>query len=101
MADSGDRLSLAAVSISTILSKNGTKHGIFGGWAVNILGGLRVTKDIDCLAAIGKDELLELMAKQENWTKIPNMRDDYTAFFWDDHLKRPILVEIFVGERYK
>lgn len=92
MTDSQGRLSLAAVSISTILSENGIEHGIFWGWAVNMLGGHRATTDIDCLAAIGKDELLELMVNQQDWTKIPNMREDYTAFSQDDP------VEIFVGE---
>lgn len=91
------RLSQAATEISKILSDNGVKHGIFGGWAINVLGGERVTKDVDCLAAIGKDELLKLIVKQKGWTAIPNMREDYAALFWDDHLERPVLVEIFIG----
>lgn len=104
MGDSGERLSRAAVDISAILSNNGTKHGMFGGWAIHRLGGHRATKDIDCLAAIGKDDLLVLMRgqqQQKSWTVIPNMREDYAPFFWDDHLKKPVLVEIFIGRYYK
>ncbi|KAK2858529.1 hypothetical protein FQN49_004643 [Arthroderma sp. PD_2] len=97
MADPQKRLSEAAVAISKILSDHGTKYGIFGGWAVNVLGGNRATKDIDLMAAIGKDELWELMEGRNGWTKIPNMREDYASFFWDDALKRPVLVEIFIG----
>lgn len=48
--------------------------------------------------AIGKEDLIELMAQQPGWTRIPNVREDYTAFFWDDHLKKPVLVEVFIGK---
>ena len=62
------------------------------------LGGPRSTKNVDCLAAISKMEVVELLAEKSGWTPIPGMRDDYAAFFWDDHLKKPVLVEIFVGK---
>ncbi|KAK2766775.1 hypothetical protein FQN54_006089 [Arachnomyces sp. PD_36] len=95
MADLQSRLNRAAIDLSAILSKNGTKHGIFGGWAVNALGSGRETKDVDCLAAIGKDDLIELMADKPGWTQIPNMREDYAPYFWDDELNKPVLVEVF------
>lgn len=98
MADPQKRLSAAAVAISRILSDRGIKHGIFGGWAVNALGGVRATKDIDLMAAIGKDELWKLMEGRSGWVIIPNMREEYASFFWDDVLNKPVLVEIFIGK---
>ena len=92
------RLDRAAVELSAVLSASGIKHGLFGGWATGALGGHRSSKDVDCLAAIGKKDVVELMAGKSGWTSIPSMREDYAAFFWDDHLKKPVLVEIFVGK---
>ncbi|EEP77652.1 predicted protein [Uncinocarpus reesii 1704] len=100
MAVPQKRLSEAAVAVSKILSDHGIKHGVFGGWAVNVLGGNRATKDIDLMAAIGKDELWQLMEGRIGWVKIPNMREDYAPFFWDDALQRPVLVEIFIGDHH-
>ena len=47
-----DRLNDAAIALSRVLSDARIKFGIFGGYAIAVLGGQRESKDIDCVAAL-------------------------------------------------
>lgn len=42
-----DRLNDAAIALSRVLNDAGIKFGIFGGYAIAVLGGQRESKDID------------------------------------------------------
>lgn len=87
-----ERLNDAAIALNRILSRNGIKFGIFGGYAVGILGGPRESKDVDCLASVTKKQIISLLDGKEGFQCIPQSREDYVAFFWSE---RPVLVEIF------
>ncbi|KAI1371553.1 hypothetical protein F4677DRAFT_450205 [Hypoxylon crocopeplum] len=92
-----ERLNDAAIALHRVLSGGGVKFGLFGGYAVGVMGGERATKDIDCLASASKDQVVELLHKKDGFVVIPQTRQDYVAFFWDDQAegRDPVLVEIF------
>ncbi|KAI1098452.1 hypothetical protein F4804DRAFT_338183 [Jackrogersella minutella] len=92
-----EHLNDAAIVLHRVFSQEGIKFGIFGGFAIRIMGGLRSTKDIDCLASASKDQVVKLLHKNGGFEAISQVRDNYAAFFWDDQVNshRPVLVEIF------
>lgn len=81
MAPQGN-LNDAAIAVSKVLTEHGIQHGVFGGWAVATLGGPRESKDIDCLVATNRATSLDLLDKKHGFVLIPQMREDYVAFFW-------------------
>ncbi len=69
--------------LSKILTEAGIKHGVFGGFAITVLGGPRESKDVDC---------------SNGFTFIPQPSPDYAAFLWSakPEDKGNMLVELFV-----
>ncbi|EFR01871.1 hypothetical protein MGYG_04869 [Nannizzia gypsea CBS 118893] len=47
------KLDMAALAVTEVLSRNGVKHGFFGGYAVSVFGGERLTQDVDVI--VGED----------------------------------------------
>ncbi|KAH0545338.1 hypothetical protein FGG08_000637 [Glutinoglossum americanum] len=93
-----ERLNDAAIALYKVLSENNIKHGIFGGWAVAIRGGPRESKDIDCLVASDKQQVLMVLDGRDGFRFISQTREDYVAFFWNDGTSsESVLVELFVG----
>lgn len=99
-----DFLNDAAICLHAILAKQKINFGIFGGYAVSSLGGPRESKDIDCLVAIDKANILKILDGQGipgrgNFAAINQTRQDYVAFFWtsekDAKKNHSVLVEIF------
>ncbi|POS73990.1 hypothetical protein DHEL01_v207613 [Diaporthe helianthi] len=103
-----DHLHDAALALKKVLSKANVKFGVFGGYAVSVMGGVRESKDVDCLASVTKDQVVSLLDGKNGFTVIPQSRQDYVAFFWQNPAmkpgKNPVLVEIFCeifpGSRY-
>ncbi|KAI0378961.1 hypothetical protein F5Y04DRAFT_283331 [Hypomontagnella monticulosa] len=100
-----DRLNDAAIALFRILSNAGIHFGIFGGYAIAAMGGPRESKDIDCLASVSKEKIIELLDGINGFAVIPQTRRDYVAFLWSDRPDRgAVLVEIFCeqfpGARY-
>ncbi|EFE44409.1 hypothetical protein TRV_00825 [Trichophyton verrucosum HKI 0517] len=91
------RLNDAAISLHRVLSAHGVKFGIFGGYAVAALGGPRESKDVDCLACVNKDQILNILDGKSGFVAVPQSRRDYVAFLWSDKptRERAVLVEIF------
>lgn len=87
----------AAIALSRVLTTAGIRFGIFGGYAIATYGGPRQSKDIDCLAAGNKQQLLDLLDGEEGFAAVNQSRDDYVAFVWSDKpdCSGGILVEIF------
>ncbi|KKZ61108.1 hypothetical protein EMCG_04306 [[Emmonsia] crescens] len=92
-----ERLNDAAIALYRVLSQNNVKFGIFGGYAVATLGGPRESKDVDCIASVTKQEILNLLDGEAGFVAVPQSRQDYVAFLWSDHpnRNRAVLVEIF------
>lgn len=76
-----ERLHDAAIALNRMISRNGIKSGIFGGYAMGILGGPRESKDVDCLASVTKQQIISLLDGKEGFQCIPQGREDYVAFF--------------------
>ncbi len=55
------RLNDAAIRLCQLLDAANIKHGIFGGYAIGVLGGPRESKDIDCIASTSKQALIHLL----------------------------------------
>jgi hypothetical protein len=92
------RLNDAAIALYRAFYAANVKHGIFGGYAIGVLGGPRESKDIDCIASISKQDAIDILDGKEGFHYVDQTRDDYVAFLWSDSPKkeRPVLVEIFV-----
>ncbi|KAJ5679400.1 hypothetical protein N7462_007644 [Penicillium macrosclerotiorum] len=93
-----ERLNDAAISLHRVLRRNKVSFGIFGGYAIGVLGGTRESKDIDCLASASKEQIISMMDKKDGFVLIPQCRQDYVAFFWCGNPpedRYPVLVEIF------
>lgn len=92
-----ERLNDAAIALHRILSQEHVKFGIFGGYAIGAIGGVRESKDIDCLASVSKDRIIQVLNNKGGFQAIPQSRQDYVAFFWSDKPDRQnaVLVEIF------
>src|SRR5690348_16988257 len=92
-----ERLNDAAIALSQILTRAGIKFGIFGGYAIAVRGGLRESKDIDCLASVSKQQVINLLDGVDGFVAVPQSRLDYVAFLWSDRPNRAnaVLVEVF------
>lgn len=94
-----DHLHDAALALKQLLGRANVKFGIFGGYAVSVMGGVRESKDVDLMAAVNKDEIVSLLNGKNGFTLIPQSRQDYVAFLWQIPGKKPgnnqVLVEIF------
>lgn len=92
------RLNDAAIALSKVLTEASIRHGIFGGFAVTVLGGPRETKDVDCLASASKEQIVALLNGRDGFTFIPQPSPDYAAFLWSAKPgdRRNVLVELFV-----
>lgn len=95
----------AALALSRILSFYKIKHGYFGGWSVLATGATyRESKDLDVLVAASKSTIHSVLSQKRGWLEIPQCREDYVAFFWNDSEFDPeggrgmVLVEMFVGQ---
>ncbi|EPE06100.1 ser thr protein phosphatase superfamily [Ophiostoma piceae UAMH 11346] len=97
LGDGSERLNDAAIALHRVLNRSGVTFGIFGGYAVSAIGGVRESKDIDCLAAVTKGQIIQLLDGHEGFQVIPQSRQDYVAFFWSNQQdrKNAVLVEIF------
>ncbi|KAK7518998.1 hypothetical protein IWZ03DRAFT_375200 [Phyllosticta citriasiana] len=84
------------------LQASGIKFGIFGGYAVSVLGGNRESKDVDCIVSVSKQEILHILDGKNGFKALPQTREDYVAFLWSENPTE--LVEIFCakfpGSRY-
>lgn len=85
-------LSEAAIALSTALNTLGVERGIFGGYAVAVLGGPRASKDIDCAVDCNKEWLVEKLSTIDGFTFTGNVRADLAVFLWGD---KSILIELF------
>ncbi|GAO17227.1 uncharacterized protein UV8b_05489 [Ustilaginoidea virens] len=92
-----ERLNDAAIALHSVLSREHVAFGIFGGFAVATYGGVRESKDIDCLASVSKEQIIRLLDGKAGFQVIPQSRQDYVAFLWSEHANRrnSVLVEIF------
>lgn len=95
------RLNDAAIALYQVLHQAGIKHGIFGGYAIATLGGPRESKDVDCIAAVSKSQIINVLDGRNGFQFVNQGREDYVAFLWDDKPDRrhAVLVEVFV-ERF-
>ncbi|KAH9894527.1 ser/Thr protein phosphatase [Xylariomycetidae sp. FL2044] len=91
------RLNDAAIALHQVLSERSVNFGIFGGYAIGALGGVRESKDIDCLASITRAQVIDLLDGKHGFHVIPQTRQDYVAFLWSARgdEKNTVLVEIF------
>jgi len=91
------KLDDAAIALHRILSAAGLNFGIFGGYACSLLGGPRLSKDVDCMAHANKARLVALINGKDGFRLIPQTREDYVAFFWSVGPRRDdaVLVELF------
>ena len=96
------RLNDAAIALSCILTQAGVKFGIFGGFAILCLGGVRESKDVDCIASITKPQILELLNDRDGFSALPQTRQDYVAFIWstfaNESIGDSVLVEVFCAD---
>lgn len=91
------RLNDAAISLHQVLNTAGVNYAIFGGYAVTTLGGVRESKDIDCIANVTKEQAIYLLDKKRGFRVIAQTRQDYVAFFWSvaGDERNSVLVENF------
>ncbi|KAF2759375.1 hypothetical protein EJ05DRAFT_344195 [Pseudovirgaria hyperparasitica] len=100
------RLNDAAIALDRVLGHAQIRFGIFGGYAIGALGGNRESKDIDCVASVTKQQIINILDKKEGFEAVMQSRQDYVAFLWSDKPNREgaVLVEIFCeqfpGARY-
>jgi len=94
------RLNDAAMTLYLVLSEANVKHGVFGGFAIETLGGPRETKDIDCIASATKSQIISLLDGKRGFQFVNQTRPDYVAFLWSESPDRSnaVLVEIFVEQ---
>ncbi|OJD20447.1 hypothetical protein ACJ73_08221 [Blastomyces percursus] len=90
------RLNDAAIALHRVLSGQ-VKFGIFDGYAVSTLGGPRASKDVDCIASVNKQQILNILDGKNGFVAMSQLRQDYVAFLWSDkpNRERAVLVEIF------
>ncbi|EER43203.1 predicted protein [Histoplasma capsulatum H143] len=86
----------AAIVLHRVLSGQ-VKFSIFGGYAVLTLGGPRASKDVDCIASVNKQQILNILDGKNGFVAVSQLWQDYVAFLWSDKLnrERAVLVEIF------
>ncbi|KAK5069154.1 hypothetical protein LTR64_008693 [Lithohypha guttulata] len=95
-----DRLSEAAIAFHRILEANNIPYGIFGGFAIACLGGARESKDVDCIAKVNKERLINIVDGRSGFVFVNQTRQDYVAFLWSDTPDRrnAVLLEVFVDQ---
>ncbi|PKY07173.1 hypothetical protein P168DRAFT_324609 [Aspergillus campestris IBT 28561] len=102
-----ERLNDAAIALNYHLTQNQTPHGIFGGYAITVLGKTRETDNIDCLASITKHECITLLNGKSGFVAKPRPRQDWIQFEWSEESGEPgspirvkIICEMFGGAKY-
>ncbi|KXS93549.1 hypothetical protein AC578_4972 [Pseudocercospora eumusae] len=86
------KLSDAAIAIEQALAPQGVDFGIFGGYAVAVLGGPRESKDIDCAIGCTKEWLVENLGRVPGFRSTGNARADLASFLYGND---NILIEFF------
>jgi hypothetical protein len=89
------KLSDAAIAINDACREIGVEFGIFGGYAVAVLGGPRESKDIDCVVNCEKEWLVEKLSQIRGFRSMGNTRADLASFLYGDE---NILIEFFPGK---
>ncbi|KAK4041146.1 ser thr protein phosphatase superfamily [Parachaetomium inaequale] len=91
------RLNDAAIALHRVLDHENINIGIFGGYAVTAIGGVRESKDVECLASVSKDQIIQILNGKEGFAVIPQSRTDYVTFLWSNNPGRQnaVLVEMF------
>ncbi|KAL7266359.1 hypothetical protein RUND412_011097 [Rhizina undulata] len=75
----------AALALSRILTFHRVQHGFFGGFAILAKGARhRESKDLDVLVSATKEEIVSILSSKRGWLEIPQSREDYVAFFWNN-----------------
>ena len=75
-----DHLNNTAIPLRRALDHAGIQFGIFGGYAVVVMGGPWESKDIDCLGAVTEEQAVQLLNSVDGFSIIPQTRQDYFAF---------------------
>ncbi|KAI6850013.1 hypothetical protein KC343_g2432 [Hortaea werneckii] len=86
------KLADAAIAMNKALEALGVDFGIFGGYAIAVLGGPRESKDIDCTVNCTKDWLVEKLSQVEGFRSMGNTRPDLAQFIYGDS---GVLIECF------
>ncbi|PGG96304.1 hypothetical protein AJ79_09638 [Helicocarpus griseus UAMH5409] len=91
------RLNDTAIALHRAFSGQQVKFSIFGGYAVSTLGGPRASKDVDCIASVNKQQILNILDGKDSFVAVSQLQQGYVAFLWSDKLnrERAVLVEIF------
>ncbi len=94
---SNERLAEAAIALQQVFYQQGIKNGLFGGFAIAALGGVRSSKDLDVIAALSKDQIVEVVSRNPQFRFMQNTRQDYSCFVWSDKkdMRDSVLVEVF------
>ncbi|KAK2804373.1 hypothetical protein FQN50_006666 [Emmonsiellopsis sp. PD_5] len=58
-------LDLAARAVSSVLTSRNKRHGFIGGYAVTLLGGDRVTNDVDLIVGEGPQDIRKLLLEAD------------------------------------
>lgn len=72
-----ERLHAAAIALQKAFGDADVQFGIFGGYAVTILGGVRESKDIDCIASLTRARAIVILNEKTGFSLIPQTRQDY------------------------
>ncbi|KAF1818434.1 uncharacterized protein K489DRAFT_413725 [Dissoconium aciculare CBS 342.82] len=87
------KLSDAAIAISKALGDQlGVEFGIFGGFAIAVLGGPRESKNIDCVVNCSKEWLVNNLGKIDGFRSTGNSRPDLASFLYGEN---HVLLECF------
>ncbi|KAI0378524.1 hypothetical protein F5Y04DRAFT_283752 [Hypomontagnella monticulosa] len=92
-----ERLHDTAIELHHILSQKNLRFGIFGGYAIAVMQGVRDTSDIDCLVSASKDDVIEVLDGKGSFILLPSPRQDYALFHWRDLPtgRYPVQVKMF------
>ncbi|KAL4932486.1 uncharacterized protein BDV17DRAFT_196954 [Aspergillus undulatus] len=101
----------AAIALHQVLAPANIRFGIFGGYALNALGSVRRTKDINCLASVSKEQAIALLDGKNGFSVALQHRQDYVKFMWPwpprsdesgelDAIPVEIFCEVFPGAQY-
>ncbi|CAK4031392.1 Hypothetical predicted protein [Lecanosticta acicola] len=83
-------LSDVAIVTHRIFAPRGIDFGFFGGFAINLLGGNRTSKDLDCAVDMDKEEIVELFEQFPHFQYLGNTRGDVAKFMLGE-----VLLEMF------
>lgn len=95
----------AAIALHQVLSEYHIKYGIFGDFAITLLGGPCKSNDVGCLVSASKHQMIGLLHNNAGFQVLSGSRQDYVAFLWSDkaYHDRVVLVgmfcETFPGEQ--